>query len=691
MLRFAAMSEATIEQLYAMALEHYRASRLSESAALLDQIIRLQPSHLHALSLRGAIAHRLGRADEAIEFLRRALTINPGSANLHIKLGLVLLSSNRLEEAIKAFRQAILLDPQNAEAHNNLGAALFNARELGAAIQAYRIAIALRPRYREAMLNLADALRLMDECSESISNYQKILEQWPDLPDALLGIANAYRDAGQFDPAIASYQRAIDLQPGNAQAYAHLGMAYQLSLRIDEAMAAYRKALELQPSLVPAWINLGQALVDTAELDAAIQCFRRAESISGEVPSNLLFAVHLHSDYDAERIFAEHVRWSRRQARVPQFNSYLNIVDPDRRLRIGYHSPNLRNHPVGRFLLPLLEQRNCSSFEIFCYSDVRNPDLITSRIRGHCDVWRDTPALSDQGLAQCVHEDCIDIFVDLTLHGEGTRLPAFARKPAPVQATYLAYCSTSGLESIDYRFTDSFLDPDDANARWYSERSVRLRSYWCYQPDRAAPDIGPLPARSRGILTFGNLNSFQKVTAPALDAWAQILKRVPNSRLMLHALEGQHRQRVGDLFSSRGVDPGRLEFVGYQPIERYFSSYANIDIALDPFPYPGGTTTCDALWMGVPVITLTGNTAVSRGGCSILNQVGKPEWITHSTDEYVQRAASIAGDLDALESHRTSLRERMHHSPLMNAEAFARNVEDAYRKMWRDWCEKKMG
>jgi predicted O-linked N-acetylglucosamine transferase (SPINDLY family) len=305
-------------------------------------------------------------------------------------------------------------------------------------------------------------------------------------------------------------------------------------------------------------------------------------------------------------------------------------------------------------------------------------------------VWRDVPGVSDDAVARLIRDDQIDILVDLTMHMADSRLLVFARRPAPVQVTYLAYCGTTGLSAIDYRLTDPFLDPpgqDDGGEPVYSEESIRLpETYWCYRPPVEIESHGAPPAREAGCVTFGCLNNFCKVTEPTLDAWAQILKRVSQSRLLMHARPGSHRDRVRDFFASRSIAAERLAFADKLPVAEYLRLYNQIDVALDPFPYGGGTTTCDALWMGVPVVSFAGPTAVSRGGLGILSNLGLSELVAHRLEDYLEIACGLARDLPRLAGLRATLRDRMRHSPLMDAPRFARNVEAAYRKMWRRWC-----
>jgi len=333
-------------------------------------------------------------------------------------------------------------------------------------------------------------------------------------------------------------------------------------------------------------------------------------------------------------------------------------------------------------MLPLLANHDHTSFEIYCYTDLTIPDALTDQLKSLVHFWKLTSGLSDAQLADLIRSDGIDILVDLTMHLKGSRLMAFARKPAPVQVTYLAYCSTTGLETMNYRLSDPQLDPLYMNDSVYTERTVRLpRTYWCYPEPENAPDVGPLHASSAGHVMFGCFNNYSKVTRQTLEMWARILNAVPESRLVIHAHEGSHRQAALELFASHGVEAGRVHFNGFRRLDEYLAQYNQVDISLDPFPYGGGTTTCDAIYMGVPVVSLEGATAVSRAGKSILTNVGLQDLVAKSPDQYVEIALKLAADLPRLEDLRKSLRQRLKDSPLMDGPQFARDMEEIYRRM----------
>jgi len=348
-------------------------------------------------------------------------------------------------------------------------------------------------------------------------------------------------------------------------------------------------------------------------------------------------------------------------------------------------------HPVARLLLPLLAHHDRAAFEIIAYSDLAQPDIMTKHVRGHVDAFKETAALSDEQFAQQVRDDRIDILIDLGMHMSQNRMLAFARRPAPVQATYLAYCGTTGLATMDYRLTDPHLDPPTGEMP-YSERSIYLpKTYWIYEAPPEPPAVNELPALTSGQITFGCFNNYCKVSDPALQTWARLLAGIPNSRLVLLAGHGSPRQRVMDAMSRKGVSADRVHFVWRVSLPQYLAYHHNIDIALDPCPYGGGTTTLDALWMGVPTVTLAGTTAVGRGGVSILSNVGLPELIARSSEQYIEIATTLAKDVDRLKTLRATMRERLLASPLMDAPSFTGDVESVYRRMWTDVTTKAGG
>ena len=670
--------------------------RFDEAIVPFQRAALLRPDLAQAQYNLGNALMQTGRTEEAIAAYQRATSVQPAYADAWFQLGSALHSLARTDEAIAAYQRAIALRPSWPEAHNNLGSIFQERHQPHEALPSYRQAAALAPQLPEIHSNLSAVLLETGKLDEAVAEARRAVALRPDDARSHLCLANALRQSGDSSAAVQSYERAIALQPEYPEAWANRGSALKDMGQLDAAIESYRRAIAIRPTFGEAYATLAACLRDRGDLDDAIETYRKAEELTGIpwIGGNLLYTLHFHPDYDSRRLFEEHVHWNRRYARplAGAIRPHTNPGAPGlvRRLRIGYVSCDLRHHAVGRFMQPLLANHDSRQFEITCYSDTLRPDAMTDQLRSHTAHWRDTLGMSDQRFADLVREDRIDILVDLSMHARTGRMLAFAQKPAPVQVSYLAYCSTSGLDTMDYRITDPYLDPVGEDESVYFERTVRLpRSYWCYAEPQIAPPIGPLPALSAGFVTFGCLNTYAKVTVPTLRAWARILNRVPNSRLIVHSLEGSHREKARDLFAHEGVDPSRLEFISYMTGAKYFQEYNQIDIALDPFPYAGGTTTCDALWMGVPVVSLTGKTAVSRGGLSILSNLGTPQWVTADLDRYTEIAADLASDLPRLAELRASLRARMLHSPLMDAPQFAREIESAYRLMWRNWCGQK--
>jgi predicted O-linked N-acetylglucosamine transferase (SPINDLY family) len=715
----------TIRQALETAARHHQSGDLRRAELLYRQVLSVAPDHPDALHFLGLIAHQVGQHESAWELMRRAIARNPSAANYYGNAAPVLAALGKLDEAIRACRQAIALRPDYAEAHDNLGVALRARGKLDEAIAAYRLAVAMRPDYAKAWHDLGVALSEQGELPEAIACHRRSVAIRPDAPDtwanlaacleetgdleeaiaccrralslrsecreAILVLGKALKEQGGLEESAAAYRRAILLTPHAPEPYNDLGNVLQEKGELDEAIAAFRHAIALRPDFAPAHNNLANALKAAGQLDEAIESYRRACALTDNprVWGNLLHSLHLHPDYGPEQLLKEHREWNRRFAEplAAQVRPHDNDPSPDRRLRVGYVSPDFGNHPVGRFLLPLLSNHDHARFEIFCYAGVKRPDPFTERLRECADVWVPTAGTSDERLARRIGEDRIDILVDLTMHSQGARMLLFARKPAPVQIAYLAYCSTTGLSTMDNRLTDPYFDPPAGDESCYTERSISLpETYWCYPAPQDAPMPGPLPARAQGHVTFGCLNNFVKVNARVIDTWGAALRATPDSRLLLHSPEGSHRRRVIEAFGKAGVGAARIEFVGRLPMGHYFEQYLRIDIALDPFPFAGGTTSCDALWMGVPVVSLAGRTAVSRAGFSVLSNVGAAELVARTPEEYVRIAAGLAADRPRLESFRLTMRDRMRNSPLMDAPRFARNVEAAYRQAWHSWA-----
>jgi len=652
------MSTIPVNQAMDQALELHQEGKLSGAAEIYKQILARSPNNPDALHLLGVLCAQMDRLEEGVSLIQRALAFNPVEPRYFFNLGSILVTLRRLDQAIEAYQKAVTFNPHYFEAYDKLGVVLKDKGDLNAAVAACRQAIKLKPDFIEAHIDLG----------------------------------NVFQTAGQLDEAIACYREALRIDPKFAVAWNNLGNALHAQGRLQEAAEAYTHALQIVPGWAEIQNNLANTLKDQGDLDAAIAAFRKAISLKPgliQAHNNLIWALHYHPDSTPQTIQTEQWHWNAQHAApLKKFiQPCLNNRDPKRRLRVGYVSPDFRAHVVGWNLLPLLENHDHRQFEIFCFSSVAKPDAITQRIRSLTDAWRNILGLGDQKAAEMVREERIDILVDLAVHTAFNRLLLFAYKPAPIQVTWLGYPGSTGMDVVDYRLSDPYIDPPGTDLSVYSEQTMLLpNTYWCYQPAIKPRISDSSPFSSTGFITFGCMNKFAKVSAPALNSWLQILKSVPDSHFILHCNQGVHRQAVLERFTQAGIAPDRIELVGLQPLEQYFDVFNRIDIALDPFPYNGGITTCDALYMGVPVVSLSGKTAVGRAGHSILTNVGVPELIAETPEEYVQIAVKLAGDLPRLKELRSSLRRRMEESPLMGAKSFAREVELIYRDIWRKWC-----
>jgi predicted O-linked N-acetylglucosamine transferase (SPINDLY family) len=670
--------------------------QLEKAIAAFCQAIIHRPGYAEAYCNLGNALESKGELGEAIVAYRHALAVRPDFADAQSNLGTALQGQGQLDEAIEAYRVAIVLRPSSALAYSNLASALREKGKLDDAIAVCRQAIVLDPNLPEAHINLGDALRHKGQLDEAIAACQRAIALRPGYAEAHNDLGNTLKDRGDLNAAIAAYRKAISLAPDFSAAHSNLGNALKSIGLLDEALASHRQAVALKPTDADVHYNLGSVLEDQGLVDDAIPEYRRAIALSPNhhiARSNLIFAMQLHPDYDAPTIAEEHRRWNDQHAEpLREFiHSHSNDANPNRRLRIGYVSPDFREHSVSRFLLPLLTHHDKNQVEVFGYSHVSRPDEITVLIRSHVDQWRSVSRLSDPQLAEQIRRDQIDILVDLAGHTGDNRLLIFARKPAPIQATWLGYPNTTGLAAMDYRLTDALADPPGISDALCSERLIRLpETAWCFEAPTENLPLAEKTQTAAMPITFGSFNNFSKITTPMLELWVELLRSTPGSRLVIKAralgCESTGR-RVRQTMEALGVTSDRLELHGWRKShEDHLASYRQINIALDTFPYHGTTTTCEALWMGVPVITLAGHTHISRVGVSLLTNMGLPELIAENSQDYIKIAVELSNNLPQLSHLHSTLRRRMQQSSLMDAPRFARNIEAAYRRMWHTWC-----
>ena len=557
------------------------------------------------------------------------------------------------------YRRAIQCKPDSADAHNNLGNALKDLGRAAEAVGCYRRAIVLAPALAQAHCNLGNALQELGQSTEALGSYQRALQLRPEFAEAHLGLGCIFQKQGQFTETVRCCRRAIQAKPDYAEAHNNLGVAWRDQGRIDEALACFDNAMTIDPAHASAH-------------------------------SNRLFTLQYRSGVSLRELADAHDQYQRRHAAPLQsvWRAHDNPRDPQRRLRVGFLSPDLHSHPVGYFLIRVLEYLDRGSCETVGYSDRQTGDDLTARLRATVAIWRDLAGLSDQRLAEQIRADRIDILFDLAGHTAHNRLLVFARKPAPVQITWIGYEGTTGLAAMDYLLADRHVVPTGAEP-FYRERVLRLPDgYLCYDPPAVAPPVGPLPAAERGYVTFGSFNNLTKITPEVVAVWAEILRGASRSRLVLKykgLSDVAVRGRYFDLFAHCGVGQERLDLLPWTSFSENLAAYQGVDIGLDPFPFSGGATTCEALWMGVPVITLPGETFASRHCTSHLASVGLTETIAESREQYVRLALDLSQDLPRLAAMRCRLREQMAASLLCDGKRFAANLMNLLRDVWRQW------
>lgn len=651
-----------IDKAVRSAFEQYNNGNIEQAEAICKKILKKKHSNVDALNLLGMISYLKQDYSASADYIETALRYDTSNFQLLNNLGTAYKAEKKLDDAINCYRKALLLNPLSAAANNNLGSVLQEKRDVDGAMECYQAALRLDPQYADAYFNLGTALRVK----------------------------------GRIDEAIAHYQKALHFNPNFVEAYNNLGVDFKERGNLREALIYFQKVLELRPSFAEAYNNIGSILGDQGKLGDAEGYYRRALQLNPDFAvchSNLLLSMNYSTHHDNRTIYQEHLNFANQFA-VPLSSgipAHTNECTSDRPLRIGYVSPDFRRHSVNYFVEPVLEAHNRDHFEVFCYSDVISPDEVTGRMQTYPLQWRDIVGMPDGQVASLVRADKIDILVDLAGHTAHNRILLFARKPTPVQVTWLGYPNTTGLSTVDYRIVDNFTDPPGVTDPFYSEKLVRMpESFLCYNPERESPEIGPLPSLQAGHITFGSFNIISKVTPEAAAIWSHILKEVPYSKLLLKAkslFDKGTREYLGELFHQQGITPERLIFKFHTAsYKEHLAMYNDIDIALDTFPYNGTTTTCEALWMGVPVVTLAGDRHASRVGMSLLSNIGIPELIAETGDAYVEIATDLARNTGKLRFLRAELRSMLTRSPLSDTERFTKHLEQLYREMWQTYC-----
>jgi protein O-GlcNAc transferase len=699
-----------VEAHYNLGLILTRSRRLEDALASYRRALELKPDFTQArinhddilkdlrqvetLYNLGLTQQQAGQWEEAETSYRQALAIKPDFVEAYNNLGIVLYDLGHFEDAAMSYRKALAIKPSSFEAHCNLGRILQKVGQVESAVASFQRALELNPDFAEAHCNLGNALMQLGHLNESGTSYRRALKLNPDFVEAHSNLGLALADLGLPNDAVASYRRALEIEPDNIEVLNNLGNILQTLGKINDAVASYRRALEAKPDSIETHNNLGNVMKDLGQLDDALACYRRALEIEPKFTdalNNLLLTLNFTNGHTPSYYLEQARKYGRvvaERAAGGRFSAWLSEVPP-KRLRVGLVSGDFRIHSVGHFLEGLLSHLDPARIDLIAYPTNRTEDALTARIRPCFSAWKSLAGMSDVDAARLIHADGVHVLLDISGHTAHNRLPVFAWKPAPVQVTWLGLPTTTGVSEIDYILGDIQAIPPE-HEHHFSETVWRLPdSYLCFSPPAYPVNVIPLPALSSGYVTFGSFNNLTKMNDAVVKLWSRILLSVPNSRLYLKTAQlndasvcKQTRQR----FAECGITPERLLLSGsLGSIADHFAEYNKIDIALDTFPYPGVTTSVEALWMGVPVLSLHGDRFLSLSAKSIAHHSGLADWVAVDEDEYVAKAVAFSSGLGRLAALRAGLRQQVLASPLFDAPRFAKNFEDALWGMWQSY------
>ncbi|WP_081905306.1 tetratricopeptide repeat protein [Janthinobacterium agaricidamnosum] len=705
----------------------HQLKRHAEAEASYRHALRLAPRDANANNGLGQCLQALDRFDDAVQAYRSAIVWQSQHVAARSNLGQVLYLLERKEEAIASYREVLRLQPDSADAHSQLALALAGNEQPELAHPLYLRAVELAPDSAKALVNLGDFLKTSQRYDEAIASYRRAL--LIDAADAAVhhSIGLALQADNQFDAAIAAYTQALEIDPGLAIAHSNIGSAQQAQKLLEAARLSYMRALELEARFPAAHFNLGTCLSELGQPEAAIDSYLRALDIEPayreahvnlgavlsnmgriddaiqrcrlaldinpgweDVHSNLLFLLAHSAGQEPAALFAEHRRYAERfeTPHIASWPAHPNPRDPQRQLRIGFISADFNNHAVAHFITPVLDNLVKSpDLSLYAYYNNQRNDHITARLRELMPQWRQIDKLSNQQAARQISDDGIDILIDLSGHTGGNRMTLLARKPAPLQASWIGYPLTTGLQAVDYYLTDRHFSPPGLLDEQFSEKLLSLPACAPFLPSHEAPTMSPAPALQNGYLTFGSFNRANKLSRAVIARWSTLLRAVPDARMFLAAMPSE---RISDTlrgwFAEEGVAAERLTFQLRTDNRTYLELHRHVDVCLDTFPYTGGTTSFHALWMGVPTLTVAGPTLPSRAGASILEHTGLEAFAARDEDDFVRKGKFVADNIMFLATLRLTMRQRLEASAMGQPALIAAGLESGLRSMWQRWC-----
>ncbi len=656
-----------------------------------NSALALDPNFAEAYYNRGNSWALLNNHKLAIEDFDKAIALGPGNIAAHHNQGNSYSALRDFESAIKSFDKAIELNPGHAGAIVNRASSLMELKEFEAALAGFDAAIATNPGLEQAHSNRGVLLTILGQPAEALQSFDKAIDSNPDYADAYSNRSVAQKNLGMLTEAISSCNLAIKLQPNNKNAHLNLGTILEADGRVNDAIASFNKAIEIDHCYAEAYYNRGNALQEVGLLDQAFASFEHAIELRPDylqayhnLLMNLCYSPALYESSYKE--IAKKYGELATSLAVNKFESHSCKADEDI-LRIGLVSSDLRNHPVGYFLESVVSEIDSSKIQLIAFPASPIEDEMTARLQQRFSKWLPIFGLNDKSAANLIHSQAVHILIDLSGHTADSRLTLFAYKPAPIQVSWLGYFASTGLREMDYVLGDPHVTPPELAGQFCEHLWLMPESRWCFTPPQSCPDVSLLPALSNGYITFGCLNNLSKINVEVIKVWSEILLQLPASKLLLKAKlfrDDDIRNAVTEEFSRNGVHSQRIELRGWGTRKEYLETYNEIDICLDPFPFTGGTTSVESLWMGVPVLTLAGNTMFSRQGVGILNNAGLSQWIAQDKDEYQGKAVEFASNNDVLSQIRSQLRSQVSTSPLFDAVQFARHFESAMHQIWNE-------